>query len=108
AAGLADHALLIGADWPDRSGLLLAFVGAKDGAERALAQAAGEALRFSGLDAQSPELHLDIAFLASDDAALARFNGLALRFDLPEPEAAQALSRPIPPGSDPSKPPRLK
>src|SRR5690606_24289656 len=40
AAGLAEHALLVGADWGDRRGLLLAFIGAKPGAERALAQAA--------------------------------------------------------------------
>lgn len=108
AAGLAEYALLIGADWPERRGLLLAFVGAKDGAERALAQAAGEALSFSGLDDEAPDLHLDVAFLASEDPALDRFKGLALRFDLPEPEAAQALSRPLPPGSDPAKPPRLR
>lgn len=109
AGGLADHALLVGADWDEgRRGLLLVFVGAREGAERALAQAAGEALRFSGLDEAGEEVTLDVAFLRPEDAALPRLSALALRFDLPEPEEAQALTRPIPPGMDPEKPPRLR
>ncbi len=101
AAGLAGAARLARVHYEDgRSGHLLAFTGVAGGAEPALAQAVGEALTFSGVDAAS----LDIAFLPAADPLIARLDRVALRFDLPE-----APGRPPPaPGSDPARPPRLR
>ncbi|SHF58498.1 SseB protein N-terminal domain-containing protein [Loktanella atrilutea] len=104
AAGLADHALLVAAEYEDGGrGHVLAFVDAPDTAHAALAHAAGEALTFSGIDAGT----MDVMFVASTDAVAQRLARVGLRFDLPE------LSRPTPavpmaPGSDPNAPPKLR
>jgi hypothetical protein len=104
AAGLADCALLAGVAYHDGSrGHLLAFVAARPGGERALAQAAGEALAFSGLEAGA----LDVAFLAAGDALADRLARVGLRFDLPAP-SADAAGDQAPPGMDPNRPPRLR
>ncbi|MFZ3581404.1 SseB family protein [Loktanella sp. DJP18] len=103
-AGLADHALLVAADYADGGrGHVLAFVDAPETAHAALAHAAGEALTFSGIEAGT----MDVMFVASGDAVAGRLARVALRFDLPE------LQRPTPavpmaPGSDPSSPPKLR
>ncbi|MEM9854806.1 MAG: SseB family protein [Pseudomonadota bacterium] len=84
-------------------GHLLAFIDAAPGAETALSVAANEALTFSGLDAGQ----LDVAFIKSSSTMAAQLARVALRFDLPQPEAAT----PAPfgaPGMDPDKPPRLR
>ena len=80
---------------------LLAFVDAAPGAEGALATAIGEALAFSGLEAAT----LDVAFFVAHDPISARLARVALRFDLPTPEAPP---RPAAPGSDPDRPPILR
>ncbi|SEM76794.1 SseB protein N-terminal domain-containing protein [Loktanella fryxellensis] len=104
AAGLADHALLVAADYADGGrGHVLAFVDAPDTAHGALAHAAGEALTFSGIDAGV----MDVMFVSSADPIALRLGRVGLRFDLP------VLSRPTPavpmaPGSDPSAPPKLR
>ncbi|VDC33387.1 SseB family protein [Pseudogemmobacter humi] len=104
AGGLAGAAFLAGVRWQDgRRGHLLAFTGAAEGAQAALARAVREALVFSGIEAGE----LDVAFLSPDDKSLAALARVALRFDLPEPEAPAVL-RPVAPGSDPDKPPRLR
>ena len=103
-AGLADHALLVAADYADGAkGHVLAFVDAPDSAHAALAHAAGEALTFSGIEAGV----MDVMFVASTDAVAGRLARVGLRFDLPD------LQRPTPavpmaPGSDPSAPPKLR
>lgn len=102
AVGLARCAYLAGVTYDSGArGHMLAFVDAVDGAEAALASAAGEALTFSGIDAGA----IDVAFLRAQDPAAASLSRVGLRFDLPEPEVAPA---PIAPGSDPDKPPRLR
>lgn len=50
---------------------------------------------------------LDIVFVASGDTLAARLAAVALRFDLPRQHAPNPVP-PAPPGSDPSRPPRLK
>lgn len=101
-AGLADHAVLAGAVRPGGAqGLVLAFVGAVRGAEPALAQAAGEALIFSGLEDGA----LDVTFTNPGSEAAERLARTGIRFDLPE---AHAESAPRPPGTDPHRPPRLR
>lgn len=101
AAGLARFAYLAAVVYDGGArGHVLAFVDAVDGAEDALAQAAGEALTFSGIDAGT----IDVMFLRAADQMAAHLAKVGLRFDLPEPEKPQA---PGAPGMDPSKPPRL-
>lgn len=101
AVGLARAAYLVEAGpVGGPRGLMLAFVGAVDGAERALAGAAREALVFSGTDAVT----LDVAFLPEGAGMIGLLDRYGLRFDLPEP----ARPAPLAPGSDPDTPPRLR
>lgn len=86
-----------------RRGHLLAFIGAQDGAEPALARAVNEALAFSGLEAGA----LDVAFFAASDAISARLARVGLRFDLPQDAPDAPANRPAP-GSNPEKPPILR
>ena len=104
AAGLAKAALLVRATYRSGAeGHLLAFIDAREGAEHALAGAANEALKFSGLESGA----LDVAFL-DDGSPLAQAMGRhGMRFDLPEPEVREPW-RPAAPGSDPDKPPKLR
>lgn len=105
AAGLARAAWLARADYAGGGqGHILAFLGARPGAEPALARAAAEALAFSGIEAG----WLDVAFLDDADPLAARLAGCALRFDLPEEPAPAERPAPRPPGSDPDAPPRLR
>jgi len=104
AAGLAQTAYLAAVTFEGGgSGHLLAFIGAQDGAEGALAKAAGEALTFSGIEAGA----LDVGFFAASAEISARLSRVGLRFDLPQVAEAQSY-QPQMPGSDPAKPPRLK
>ena len=102
AGGMARMAYLAAARYDDGGrGHVLAFVDAPVGAESALANAAGEALRFSGIEAGT----IDVMFIRATDPVAARFAKVGLRFDLPQPEERPAKP---PPGSDPEKPPRLR
>ncbi|WP_408607872.1 SseB family protein [Acidimangrovimonas sediminis] len=104
AGGLAQTAYLAHVAYDDGAeGHWLAILGALDGAEEALARAVAEALRFSGAE----EGTLDIVFLAPDAPVVGRLARVALRFDLPEPEAPKQRTLQAP-GSDPSKPPILR
>lgn len=104
AAGLAQTAYLAAVRYDTGAeGHLLGFVEAVAGAQPALARAANEALRFSGLAAGA----LDVGFFAQADAIVDKLARLGLRIDLPQSDAAShnALSAP---GLDPSRPPRLR
>lgn len=103
AAGIARAATLVRAQYDDDStGLVLAFAGAPEPAQPALARAAQEAMTFSGL-----EERLDVAFFAPGDPALERIDRVGIRFEIPEVETPQPPVRKAP-GSDPAKPPILK
>lgn len=104
ALGLADHVLLAAVTYEDqRRGHMLAFVGARDGAEEALARASAEALTFSGLDAGE----MDVSFLPLASPVARAMARVAFRFDLaPPPEPAPET--PKAPGSDPNRPPILR
>ncbi|MFA8440495.1 SseB family protein [Yoonia sp.] len=102
AAGLARFAYLAAATYDDGAhGHVLAFVDAVEGAEKALASAAGEALTFSGIEAGV----MDVLFVRSSDPLAAHLAKVGLRFDLPEPEAPHV---PGTPGMDPENPPKLR
>ena len=106
AGGLAAAAVLVKAGWSDGTrGLLLAWLGAAEGAEAALARALTEALAFSGLD----QAAVDMVFLAPDDPAARQILSLGQPLDLPPPPPAPPeRAPPAPPGSDPTRPPRLR
>lgn len=102
AAGLARFAYLAAATYDDGArGHVLAFVDAVEGAEKALASAASEALTFSGIEAGV----MDVLFVRASDPLSAHLAKVGLRFDLPEPEVPQA---PGAPGMNPEKPPKLR
>lgn len=106
-AGLAEAAYLVAATFQSGArGYLLGLVGAVPGAEAALARAVADALRVSG----SGDVPLDVGFFQADAAATERLARVGLRFDLPRPAAPSAApaAASIPPGTDPSQPPRLK
>ena len=84
-------------------GHLLGITGTVPGAEPALAGAINEALVFSGLEAGA----LDVTFLADSDRLTADLARVALRFDLPQPQAPKRVER-LAPGADPDKPPILR
>ena len=102
AAGLARFAYLAAATYEDGTrGHVLAFVDAVEGAEKALASAAGEALTFSGIEAGM----MDVLFVRASDPLAAHLAKVGLRFDLPEPETPHV---PGAPGMNPEKPPKLR
>ncbi|MEW2911108.1 SseB family protein [Leisingera sp. JC11] len=104
AGGLAAAAYLAGVRYAGGGqGHLLGFVGAKEAAQASLAKAASEALTFSGIEAGA----MDVGFFEAEDPVAASLARVGLRFDLPQPKAPQEL-KPVKPGSDPEKPPRLK
>ncbi|MEM0948946.1 MAG: SseB family protein [Pseudomonadota bacterium] len=101
-SGLARYAWLAAVRYQgNRLGHMLVFTDPVPGAEPALAQAVREALVFSAIDAGE----LDVTFLKASDPMAARLAKVALRFDLPEPEAP---SGPAVPGSNPDRPPKLR
>ena len=101
-SGLADHAYLAGTrDVQGGVGHVLAFIGAPDKAQPALAAAVGEALTFSGIEAGT----LDVAFFKASDPIAARLARTGLRFDLPKPPEPETR---LAPGSNPGKPPILR
>lgn len=104
AGGLAKVVYLVGVRYEgDAQSHMLAFVDPAPGAEGALAQAAGEALTFSGIEAGA----IDVAFFDATDPMAATLARVGLRFDLPEAEV-MAETPGANPGMDPSKPPKLR
>lgn len=81
--------------------LALAVAGAPEAAERAVAVAIAEAVRFSGT-----EDGLDVTFVGAEGPARAAFERVGLRFELPKPPAPP--EHPQPPGTDPERPPILR
>lgn len=103
--GLARKAYLAAVTYEGGAqGHLLGVTGAVPGAEPALARAINEALVFSGLEAGA----LDVTFVPDDDPLAAELARVALRFDLPQPEAARTEVLREAPGSNPDKPPKLR
>jgi hypothetical protein len=103
AAGLARFAYLAAATYEDGArGHVLAFVDALEGAEKALASAAGEALTFSGIEAGM----MDVLFVRAADPLAAHLARVGLRFDLPALETPQTPGSA--PGMDPARPPKLR
>lgn len=102
--GIAQAAILAEVEFDTGAmGHLLAIIGAEPRAEAALARAVNEALTFSGIEAG----YLDVVFLTTDAPLLARLARVGIGFDIPQPSAPD-IAAPAAPGSDPTKPPRLK
>ncbi len=104
AGGLAGCACLGGIVYDDgRRGHLLGFIDPVEGAQSALAGAANEALTFSGVEAGQ----MDVGFFTSHEPIAQSLLRVGLKFDLPEPVAAEPAA-PKAPGMDPDSPPILK
>jgi SseB protein N-terminal domain len=102
--GAAAAAVLSAVTYADgRRGHLLAVVDAQPATQNRLARAIAEALIFSGLDAAE----MDVVFLPASDARLALMQAQGLMLDMTAP-AAPAPETPKPPGTDPTKPPKLR
>jgi hypothetical protein len=104
--GLARAAYLVQATYEGGAkGYMLAFEGASDETQAALAKAVSETLVFSGIDAAE----LDVTFLDADHPVPAGLLRVARCIEIP---AGNAPSQPInsssAPGMDPNRPPRLK
>ena len=101
-AGLARSAYLVSASYDDGSkGAVLALTGTAENAQNAITQSLQDAITFSGETAG----WLDILFIEDSATMAAKIAKYGLRFDIPEPEIAPA---PTAPGSDPTKPPKLR
>ena len=104
-SGLAVAAVLAGVTYETRSrGHVLAIIGAQASAEPALARAIAEALAFAGLEAAT----LDVTFLAPEDPGLAQMARIGRVYEMPVPVAPPKAPIPAAPGSDPTKPPKLR
>ncbi len=100
-ASLAQGAYLADVRYDDgHTGVLLGFLDVLPGSEHALQQAVSEALIFSG--AETGEI--DIVFLASKSPIAERLARVGLRVEMPDPDRPERLA----PGTDPSRPPRLR
>lgn len=105
ASGLAAGAVLAGVTYDSGArGHMLAFVAADPGAEAALARAVAEALAFAGLEAAV----LDVTFLAVEDPALSAMAAVGKRYAIAAPAPDTPAPMPAAPGTDPSRPPRLR
>lgn len=105
AAGLALAALLVQVRYSNgQRGHMLAVIDAAEPAQAPLARALAEALRFSGVDAGE----LDVTFLASSDAIVARIALAADVFAVPPVETTPDRPERTPPGSNPDQPPNLR
>ena len=103
--GVARLAYLAGAEYDGgRRGHVLAFVDAAPGAEGALSRAVQKALTLSGIEAGT----LDVTFLTASDRHAADLARLGLRIDLPQDATRLEALDPPAPGSDPTRPPRLR
>ncbi|MEM9318777.1 MAG: SseB family protein [Pseudomonadota bacterium] len=101
AASLAERLVLLRATFADAPPRPALAVGnAAPGAEPALARLITEALAIAGRD----PAEIDLAFL-TDGPHLDRAIAVGLTVDLPELPAARP---PSPPGSDPTRPPKLR
>ena len=105
ASGLAGGAVLAAVTYDSgASGHMLALVGATPAAEPALARAVAEALAFAGLEAAV----LDVTFLSPDDPALQAMAAVGRSYAIAAPAPDAPAPMPAAPGTDPSRPPRLR
>lgn len=86
-----------------RQSHMLAIIDPIPGAEPSLAQAVGEALTFSGVEAGV----IDVGFFRASDPVCAKLARVGLRYDLPRPQVAKVVPGSAP-GMDPDSPPRLR
>jgi hypothetical protein len=85
-------------------GLLLGIVGASAGREDMLQSIAAEAVSFT-----SEGVVLDVVFLDTGSAIVARLASVGLAIDIPVEDPKEAAANtPAAPGMDPDKPPRLR
>lgn len=105
AEGMATGAVLAEVRYAGGArGHVLAILDAHPDAEEPLARAVRETLVFSGVEAGA----IDVTFLASSDAAVARMREVGQVFEVPALPDPAAPAAALPPGMDPDRPPRLR
>jgi hypothetical protein len=96
-------AILATARWAGGAeGLVLALAGVPPAAQAPLARSLIEAVAFAGIDAPAP----DIVF--PDPVALVRIEAVGMALRLPQLLRHEPEARPVGPGLDPARPPRLR
>lgn len=105
ASGLAIGAVLAQVTYDTGGqGHMLAVVDAAEAAQPMLARAMAEALSFAGIEAAA----LDVTFLEATSPILSKMVAVGRIYDVPQPAPdAPTQTRPAP-GTDPSKPPKLR
>lgn len=105
AGGLAAAAVLAAVRYDTGAqGHMLALVGAEPAAQGPLARAVAEALAFAGLEAAA----LDVTFLDAGDPGLRAMAEVGQTYTIAAPVPDDPAPMPAAPGTDPSRPPRLR
>lgn len=103
-AGVVAAAYLAQATYDNgQKGHMLALVDVPAAAQAGVAAAMAEVLQFSGLEAGQ----LDLVFLSAEEPVVAAIARVGLGFEIPELLLPKA-PRPLAPGMDPDKPPKLR
>ncbi len=103
-AGVVARAFLVAVKYEGGTkGHMLALVDVPEAAKDGVAEALGEVLQFSGIEAGQ----LDLAFLPLDSTILPAISRVGLGFEIPELVLPKA-PKPLAPGMDPENPPKLR
>ncbi len=103
-SGVVTAAYLVGVTYKgSQKGHMLAMIDVPSPAQEGVAEAISEALVFSGIEAGQ----LDVTFLDGNTAHIEGFISVGLKFDVPDLVFPAAL-KPLAPGMDPQKPPKLR
>jgi len=82
---------------------MLAMIDVPPAAQEGVAEAISEALAFSGIEAGQ----LDVTFLEASAPHIEEFGKVGLKFDIPD-LVLPATLKPLAPGMDHEKPPKLR
>lgn len=103
-SGVVSAAYLVGVTYKGgQNGHMLALLDVPLAARDGVAEAFSEALQFSGIEAGQ----LDVTFLAGTEPFIETLKTVGLGFEIPELILPKA-PKPVVPGMDPSKPPKLR
>lgn len=103
-SGVVSAAYLVGVTYKGgQKGHMLTLLDVPPQAHNGVAEAFSEALQFSGIEAGQ----LDVTFLTGTEPFIETMKNVGLGFEIPELILPKA-PKPVAPGMDPSKPPKLR
>ncbi len=103
-SGVVSAAYLVGVTYQGaQNGHMLAMIDVPPAAQEGVAEAISEALAFSGIEAGQ----LDVTFLEASAPHIEEFGKVGLKFDIPD-LVLPATLKPLAPGMDHEKPPKLR